>query len=336
MNYFKKAFIASLTLVAIACTHKPKHASIEGTIKNLPKEVSQVILKTKDKVKTINIENGSFKDTITIDGEFAYLQIGTFGKTLFLTKETNLIIHADANDYATSIDYKGAGKKVNIYLNNREQITKEVFENLDSINTLDQTAFTSYVDKMVMRIETLLKKNEDIDPMVSKTEKENLAFFVQNLKKQYNVVNQIDDSLKKGTPSPTFSNYENYKGGTTSLTDLKGQYVYIDIWATWCPPCKAEIPYLKKLEEEFKNKNIQFVSISIDSPNAKDKWKAMIKNKKMSGIQLFANGDQEFLQAYDVRGIPRFILLDTQGNIIDDNAPRPSGSQIKEIIHNLP
>ena len=62
-----------------------------------------------------------------------------------------------------------------------------------------------------------------------------------------------------GTPSPAFD-YENHKGGTTSLESLKGKYVYIDVWATWCGPCIAQIPFLKELEKEYHGKNIEFVS----------------------------------------------------------------------------
>jgi peroxiredoxin len=65
----------------------------------------------------------------------------------------------------------------------------------------------------------------------------------------------------KGTPSPEF-NFENHKGGTTKLSDIKGKYVYIDIWAT-CAPCRQEIPYLQKIEK-YEDKRIAFVSISID------------------------------------------------------------------------
>lgn len=70
------------------------------------------------------------------------------------------------------------------------------------------------------------------------------------------LVQKLVKKIKKGNKAPDFSDYENYKGGTSSLSDFKGNYVYIDIWATWCKPCIAQIPYLKILEEEYKDKNI--------------------------------------------------------------------------------
>ncbi|NIJ45993.1 thiol-disulfide isomerase/thioredoxin [Wenyingzhuangia heitensis] len=335
MKYLKKIFVASTTLLTIACTNSPKHASIEGKIENLPSSITEVVLRTKDNVKNIKIENGVFKDTINIDGEFAYFQIGNQGKTLFLNKNTNLEINVDVNDFHKSIRYSGNGKKVNNYLLKRELITQDVFEKLDSINSLDKTAFDAYINTMVQKIEDLLKNHSDIDPLVNKTEKENLTVFIENLNNQYNTVNGIDASLQKGDTSPVFD-YENYKGGSTKLSDLKGNYVYIDVWATWCPPCIAEIPFLKKLETKFHKKNIKFVSISVDNPNLKDKWKSMIKDKDMGGIQLFSNGDNNFMEAYQITGIPRFILLDTEGNIVSANAPRPSSDQIHTLLKNLP
>ncbi|WP_134088619.1 TlpA disulfide reductase family protein [Olivibacter sp. XZL3] len=140
--------------------------------------------------------------------------------------------------------------------------------------------------------------------------------------------------LAKGNPSPRFSDYENYAGGTTSLTDLKGKYVYIDVWATWCMPCRQEIPYLQQLEKEYEHKNIMFVSISIDVEKARDAWKKMIAENNMGGIQLLAPkaGKSDFIEQYMIRGIPRFILIDPQGNIVSANAPRPSE---KEAVQNL-
>jgi len=147
---------------------------------------------------------------------------------------------------------------------------------------------------------------------------------------------QLADSKKlaKGNPSPSFENYENHAGGTTSLADLKGKFVYIDMWATWCGPCKREIPFLKEVEKEFHGKNIEFVSISVDRPNAHEAWVNMIKEKEMTGVQLFADNNfkSKFAVDYGVNSIPRFILLDPNGNIVSADAPRPSSPELKTLL----
>ncbi|QOD60228.1 TlpA family protein disulfide reductase [Polaribacter haliotis] len=144
-------------------------------------------------------------------------------------------------------------------------------------------------------------------------------------------------SLSKGNPSPKFTDFENNAGGTKSLDDLKGKYVYIDVWATWCGPCIAEIPSLKKVEKEFHDKNIEFVSISIDTEKDYEKWKKMIVDRELGGLQLMAdnNWDSKFIQDYGIKGIPRFILIDPQGNIVSANAPRPSDKKLVETLNDL-
>jgi thiol-disulfide isomerase/thioredoxin len=144
-------------------------------------------------------------------------------------------------------------------------------------------------------------------------------------------------TVKPNKPSPTF-NYENQKGGTTSLESLKGKYVYIDVWATWCGPCRQEIPSLEKVEEQFQGKNIVFVSISVDNTKDREKWSKLVTEKKMSGIQLLADNelDSKFTKEYNILGIPRFILIDANGNIINSNAPRPSDLKLVELLNSLP
>jgi thiol-disulfide isomerase/thioredoxin len=144
-------------------------------------------------------------------------------------------------------------------------------------------------------------------------------------------------ALAEGNPSSKFMDYENNAGGTTSLEDLKGKYVYMDIWATWCGPCIAEIPYLKQTEKQYHNKNIEFVSISIDRIKDHKKWKKMIVDKELGGLQLFAdnNWDSKFIQDYLIKGIPRFILLDPKGNIVSANAPRPSDKKLIALFTEL-
>ena len=143
--------------------------------------------------------------------------------------------------------------------------------------------------------------------------------------------------LVMGSPSPKFSNYENHKGGTVSLDDLKGKYVYIDVWATWCGPCIAEIPSLKSIEKEFHGKNIEFVSTSIDRATDHTKWVDMVNEKSLGGIQLFADNDwnSKFVKDYAIDGIPRFILIDPDGNIVSADAPRPSNPKLKELLSEL-
>ena len=143
--------------------------------------------------------------------------------------------------------------------------------------------------------------------------------------------------LNKGKISPKFTNYRNFDKTTTSLDDLKGKYVYIDFWATWCAPCKKEFPYLKKLEKKYKDDNIHFVSISLDKENKFELWKKMIKENNLGGIQLFADKDfdSEFAKEYLITSIPKFVLLDPQGRIISTDAPRPSDKKLEILFRSL-
>ena len=144
-------------------------------------------------------------------------------------------------------------------------------------------------------------------------------------------------AVEFGKPSPLF-NYENHKGGTTSLESLKGKYVYIDVWATWCGPCRQEIPSLEKIEEQFQGRNIVFVSISVDNITDREKWSRLITEKKMSGIQLLADKEwnSKFIKEYNIMDIPRFILIDMDSNIVNAQAPKPSDPKLIELLNSLP
>ncbi|MBA5792953.1 TlpA family protein disulfide reductase [Flavobacterium sp. xlx-214] len=156
--------------------------------------------------------------------------------------------------------------------------------------------------------------------------------FKKELTEKYNTLK----ALVKGKPSPKF-NYENHKGGTTSLDDLKGKYVYVDVWATWCGPCVAEIPFMKEVEKKYHGKSIEFVSISIDEKKDHDKWKKFVTDKQMGGIQLYADNafKSKFVTDYAIDGIPRFILIDPNGNIVSGDAPRPSDEKLIALFTEL-
>ncbi|CDF78638.1 thioredoxin domain protein [Formosa agariphila KMM 3901] len=143
--------------------------------------------------------------------------------------------------------------------------------------------------------------------------------------------------VDKGQVSPEFIDYINFNGGKNSLSDYQGKYVYIDIWATWCAPCKKEIPFLKEIEQQYKNKNIEFISISIDKQSDFDKWKKMVSQENLSGIQLYADNawNSQFVQDYLIKGIPRFIIIDPVGKIYNANAPRPSDKDLHKQFESM-
>lgn len=136
-----------------------------------------------------------------------------------------------------------------------------------------------------------------------------------------------------GKPSPDFKGVD-VNGKEYTLADFRGKYVYIDVWATWCGPCRQEIPYLKKLDEDYKDAQIVFLSLSVDQDKAK--WEKMVKEQSMSGVQLHIGQNSSFQQAYKIEGIPHFILLDREGRIIDKKMSRPSMDEVtRERIENL-
>lgn len=137
------------------------------------------------------------------------------------------------------------------------------------------------------------------------------------------------DVSKPGKPSPDFSAAD-VDGKVYTLADFKGKYVYIDLWATWCNPCRREFPYLKTLEQEYRDANIVFVGLSTDKDKAK--WEEMVRSGAVSGVQLYLGPQSQFQKAYNVAGIPRFILLDRDGRIISNDMSRPSSDETAKTL----
>ncbi len=141
----------------------------------------------------------------------------------------------------------------------------------------------------------------------------------------------------KGKPSPKFEDYESSDGKKVSLKDYRGKYLFIDVWACWCTPCTIEIPFMKKLIEKYKGKNIEFISISIDKQKDKSVWEKMIREENLNWTQLLADNDwnSDFIQKYLIKAIPRYIIVDPEGKIITANAPRPSKKALGDLLSTL-
>ena len=154
-------------------------------------------------------------------------------------------------------------------------------------------------------------------------------------KKRLNALLVTQEKVVQQIEVVNFS-FDDIDGKRVSFSDFKGKYVYIDFWATWCAPCLKEIPFLKEIEEQYKNEDIVFVSISIDNEKDKAKWAKMVKEKQLGGVQLFAGINAgDVTNPYKISGIPHFMLFDKEGKIVENSAPRPSSPELKVLLDSL-
>lgn len=331
----KLIYLSVIALVVVSCKKEPKnYVTFSGKITN-PNSDSLVISNPKiGYKKTIMVdEKGVFKDTLKVKDNYFSVYDGKEYTSVYLKTGKDLQMTLNTAQFDETVKFEGEGSEESNFLAafalEREQLfsDKQLF-------SLPKEAFNKKIGDFV---EVLNKRfaNGKLDSKFIASQKQNLEGLKQMLTNKYAENVFIANNLAKGTVSPKFVDYENHKGGTTSLDDLKGKYVYIDLWATWCQPCKTEIPFMKKMEEKYHGKNIEFVSISVDDKRDYDTWKKMVEELKMGGVQLYAKGDRTFAESYKVSGIPRFILLDPNGVIIDANAPRPSEAKLVELIDSL-
>lgn len=129
--------------------------------------------------------------------------------------------------------------------------------------------------------------------------------------------------------------YPDKDGNNVALSDFIGSVVYVDVWATWCGPCRAEMPFLHDLEAEYSDKNVTFIGVSVDEEKNRQVWLDMMEEKDMKGVQIFADGWSQITKDYAINGIPRFMLFDTEGNVSNLNADRPSSDDIRPALDAL-
>lgn len=164
---------------------------------------------------------------------------------------------------------------------------------------------------------------ESYEKFINENKSPKYAEKLEKLKNKWEPI-----SYGKNVPDFTFTSIE---GKEVKLSDLKGNLIYIDIWATWCGPCIAEHPHWDKLKGEYVDKSIAFLSVSID--DSEESWKKMVKAKNMDGLQWFAKNawKSDLSHHFMVNSIPRFILINEEGKIIDPATDRPSGA-IRETL----
>lgn len=174
------------------------------------------------------------------------------------------------------------------------------------------------------------KKNADvINKVISRLEaiNPNYAPLVKYKKDQAQAkANQLRLEIGQAAPQFSFPTPEGDKN--IGLADFKGKILVVDFWASWCGPCRSEIPHVKEVYAKYKDKGVAILSVSIDKKDAD--WKKALAEEKMPWPQVCAPGaGKDIMKEYQFSGIPYIILLDKDGKIL---AKGLRGLQVDEAI----
>ena len=217
-------------------------------------------------------------------------------------------------DYLPTDTTAGAAFMRRIYLGFdafKEEMSKDMIRFVashygDRISVMEALRYLD-PEKDAALIESTLRKVEECNPGTT---------LPAEFRERARVKKEREERMKVGRPAPDFS-LPDAEGKMHSLAEFKGKVLVIDFWASWCGPCRAEIPHLKEYCEEFmrEGKDVAFLSISMDAKE--DAWLKAVKEEGMPWLQLrdtkpdgVSMGD-----LYQFRGIPFILVIDKDGKI---------------------
>ena len=126
------------------------------------------------------------------------------------------------------------------------------------------------------------------------------------------------ERLAEGKPAPEFSFPTPEGDKQLGPQDFKGKILVLDFWASWCGPCRAEIPHLKEAYKKYHDKDVEFFSVSIDKDDAA--WRKAMKDENMPWYQAQApKAGKDVMKQYQFSGIPYILVLDKEGRIVGKN-----------------
>jgi len=340
MKNYKIIIFSIFLITACSKKHPSDYLTLSGKIENNKDSLIRIVGR-EGLVKEIKFnKDGSFKDTLKVPQSAIYSFTTESNKNapIFLKNGFDITIKGDYSDFFETFKFSGEGSQNSNFIIAQIKKSRDLGNPQDILN-LEKTAYIKKLDELKSTYDSILNSYQNLDSTLYANIKVQNKQLIKYFEETYSK-NQV---FGQGKPSPKFENYIDFKGGSKSLDSFKGKYVYIDVWATWCGPCIQQIPFLKEMKKLYKDKNIVFVGISSDEStrsggsweSAEKKWRDFVKENSLGDVQLWAGKDFSFQEAYQINGIPRFILIDPKGNIVDADAPRPSDPILKELLDSV-
>jgi len=207
---------------------------------------------------------------------------------------------------------------LNYFLSLNNLYLKELFSTIYLLK-LSSSREIIYASNEINRFNKETKRKE-FKELISDAYNKKLLQIKSSKVSAKSIINTTEEFGDKNPISPIIKKYQ-------------GKVLYIDIWATWCAPCIAEMKNARALREKFKETDVKFIYICISSPN-KSRWLDLIAENKIEGENYFLSIEQSdaINKALRLKGLPHHIIVDKTGKIINDEAPAADKSETERLL----